>query len=153
LILAITAACILATSCGSREPSASTSLARTKNAAKAPSGVTAKGWALIGSCSPLGAIYHSAPVVVPPPQTFDSDDENFGRDRTGSTSSFYDRLIVWQDSLRPQIVEAESSEDGEKWIPAPTRWVKLDEGSAMVRLPRKQARVRLVVTAPCDVKK
>ncbi|MFO0553125.1 MAG: hypothetical protein U0271_32355 [Polyangiaceae bacterium] len=41
-----------------------------------------------GYCSPMGAIYKSSPLVVPPPASFDSDDQNFGAERSDGTTSF-----------------------------------------------------------------
>lgn len=54
-------------------------------------------------CSSLGAIYHSSPIVVPPPQSFDSDDQNFGRNRSDGTQSFVDKY-----GNRPTMVYAQT---------------------------------------------
>ena len=52
-----------------------------------------------GECSPLGAVYRSIPVFVPPPSVSENDDQNFSRARTGSTPSF-----VQQYAGRPTMV-------------------------------------------------
>ncbi|MBL8742283.1 MAG: hypothetical protein JNK04_14340 [Myxococcales bacterium] len=44
-----------------------------------------------GNCSPMGAIYRSTPIVVPPPSAADSDVSAYGRVRTDGSVSFVDR--------------------------------------------------------------
>lgn len=42
-----------------------------------------------GECSPLGAIYRTVPVFIPPPSVSENDDQNFSKRRTGATPSFF----------------------------------------------------------------
>lgn len=56
-----------------------------------------------GTCSPFGAVYRTIPVIVPPPSTTDSDDQNFGRDRTNGSTSF-----VEQQKGRPTMVYSQT---------------------------------------------
>jgi type IV pilus assembly protein PilY1 len=56
-----------------------------------------------GSCSPLGAIYRSTPVFVPPPSLADSDDQNFARDRGAISDSF-----VVDHGERPTMLYAQT---------------------------------------------
>lgn len=54
-------------------------------------------------CSPMGGIYRSSPVVVPPPTPTDSDNQNFGRFRSDGTTSFWEKF-----STRPTMVYSQT---------------------------------------------
>jgi type IV pilus assembly protein PilY1 len=58
-----------------------------------------------GLCSPLGAIYRTVPVFVPPPQITDSDDQNFARDRGTVSDSFYERYAGRPTMLYAQTID------------------------------------------------
>lgn len=61
------------------------------------------------SCSAMGGIYKSSPVVVPPPETFDSDEQNFAHTRsTPATPSFHELYknrptMVYQQTTDGQL--------------------------------------------------
>ena len=56
------------------------------------------------NCSPMGAIYRSVPVIVPPPVEADSDDQSYGRTRVvGSDPSF-----VGEYGARPSMVYSQT---------------------------------------------
>ena len=55
------------------------------------------------SCSPMGAIYRSTPIVVPPPASGDSDVSAYGRVRTDGSQSFVDRF-----GTRPTMTYAQT---------------------------------------------
>lgn len=143
--------CLLLTSCGQRETAASVPAVRTKNAASDAERprLLAYEWTSYEKCGPLGAIYRSSPVIVPPPQEFDSTDENFDRTSRGFLGEYFDRPVLWQNGPRPLKVEAEASTDGVSWVPATMKWVAIGERAATVRLLRNHTRMRLVVTTSC----
>ncbi|NUP05094.1 MAG: hypothetical protein HOW73_03420 [Polyangiaceae bacterium] len=60
------------------------------------------------NCSALGGIYHSSPVVVPPPQASDSDEQNFGRVRSNGEQSFFEQyqnrpMMAYQQTTDGQL--------------------------------------------------
>jgi type IV pilus assembly protein PilY1 len=60
-----------------------------------------------GLCSPLGAIYRTVPVFVPPPQITDSDDQNFARDRGAVSDSFFERYAGRPTMLYAQTIDGQ----------------------------------------------
>jgi type IV pilus assembly protein PilY1 len=71
---------------------------RVANSSECPAGQT---------CSALGGIYRSNPIVVPPPEPSDSDDQNFGRTRSNGTTSFF------QDYMSRPTVIYQQTTDGQ----------------------------------------
>jgi type IV pilus assembly protein PilY1 len=60
-----------------------------------------------GDCSPLGAIYRSVPVFVPPPSPSESDDEAYSRARVGAGGSFVDTYGARPTMLFSQTVDGQ----------------------------------------------
>jgi type IV pilus assembly protein PilY1 len=58
-----------------------------------------------GDCSPLGAIYRSTPVFVPPPSIADSDDQSFARARVAGGPSFVDEFGARPTMLFSQTID------------------------------------------------
>ncbi|MBK6516125.1 MAG: hypothetical protein IPG04_19005 [Polyangiaceae bacterium] len=57
------------------------------------------------TCSALGGIYRSNPIVVPPPEPSDSDDQNFGRTRSNGTTSFFQEYLS-----RPTVIYQQTTD-------------------------------------------
>lgn len=78
-----------------------------------------------GFCSALGGIYRSSPVIVPPPQSSDSDDQNFGRVRSNGEESFFQAYSARPTMVYTQTVDgllhaftlttASTNENNELW--------------------------------------
>lgn len=61
-----------------------------------------------GSCSSMGGIYRSSPIIVSPPEQYQSDDSNFGAIRSGASPSFYENYkerptMVYQQTTDGQL--------------------------------------------------
>ncbi|NUP09353.1 MAG: hypothetical protein HOW73_25145 [Polyangiaceae bacterium] len=68
-----------------------------------PSRVSSSARCASGFCSAFGAVYRSSPIIVPPPQPSESDDQNFGRIRSDGSESFFERY-----QTRPTMVYAQT---------------------------------------------
>jgi type IV pilus assembly protein PilY1 len=60
-----------------------------------------------GDCSPLGAIYRSVPVFVPPPSPSDSDDQEYSKARVGGGGSFVEAYGARPTMLFSQTVDGQ----------------------------------------------
>jgi hypothetical protein len=119
---------LLVSACGA-EGSSTTSTLRTKNAAISVTRSTIIG----SSCSPLGAVYRTKPVIVPPPEQ-NAAEQGY---TSSNECSFYDEYrtfpgigryeFIWDaaktsssTSGRPVVVEV--SRDGITWTSLDTEW-------------------------------
>ena len=97
-----------------------------------------------GECSPLGAIYRSNPVVVPPPEP-NSAEQSY----SGDECSFYEQYrsfpsigryeFIWDAAKTPQSasgrpVIVEVSRDGIVWTSLATEWSPKKPHSAVAYL-------------------
>jgi hypothetical protein len=97
-----------------------------------------------GECSPLGAIYRSNPVVVPPPEP-NSAEQSY----SGDECSFYEQYrsfpsigryeFIWDAAKTPQSasgrpVIVEVSRDGIVWTSLATEWSPRKPHSAVAYL-------------------
>jgi len=97
-----------------------------------------------GECSPLGAIYRSNPVVVPPPEP-NSAEQSY----SGDECSFYEQYrsfpsigryeFIWDAAKTPQSasgrpVIVEVSRDGIVWTSLATEWSPKKPHSAVAHL-------------------
>jgi type IV pilus assembly protein PilY1 len=60
-----------------------------------------------GDCSPLGAVYRSVPIFVPPPSESENDDQNFGKRRSTGTPSFVERYHSRPTMLYSQTIDGQ----------------------------------------------
>lgn len=61
-----------------------------------------------GSCSSMGGIFRSSPIIISPPEQYQSDDSNFGAIRSGASPSFYENYkerptMVYQQTTDGQL--------------------------------------------------
>lgn len=139
-------AIVAGASCGTREPSALDTPARTKNLSvgSTPPTVTqqpnATGTTTPESqCSPEGRIHSSNPVEVPPPEE-NSDEQSF----SSGECSFYGRYknvmaigvytFRWSGPTTKKPVVVEVSRDGIVWKALETRWSPTKPNSATAKV-------------------
>lgn len=134
--------------CGTREASIGKPEPATKNLAPSKNSIDSKAPPLVNqvatACSPLGAIYRSNPVVVPPPE------ENAAElSYSGGDCSFYAQhkngpwtvtqvgsfTFEWSTTKKTDGAVIEMSRDGIEWKALATSWTADKPSSATATIP------------------